>query len=129
MRCPICQGAPVKGFSWQAPHVRVLKCASCGHLYAADPAPGQGMQPMPDPVAAHREHDEQNQRLVRRWLRDGFMLPGARVLDVGAGIGHVAGTVRDCVPGAHIYCLEPEPRACSRGSNLKDSRSSSLSRK
>lgn len=113
MRCAICNGAPAEGFSWQAPHVRVLKCASCGHLYAANPAPGQGMQPMPDPADARREFGELDLRLVRRLLRDGFLFPGVRIVDVGAGIGRVAAAVRDAVSGAQIYCLEPESRASS----------------
>lgn len=113
MNCAVCQSGPDEQFAWQAPHVLVLKCSGCGHLFAKYPAPGQGIQPMPDPIAEHRVHDEQNRRLVRRWMRDGFLYRGARVLDVGAGIGHVSQALRNGAPDAHVLCMEPEPRAAS----------------
>lgn len=113
MNCPICQSVPDREFRWQAPYVTVIRCSGCGHLFAEDPAPGQGMPPVPDIAAEYQVHAEQNRRLVRRWRRDGFLYPGARVLDVGAGIGHVAQAIRDSLSDARIYCLEPEPGAAA----------------
>jgi cyclopropane fatty-acyl-phospholipid synthase-like methyltransferase len=44
--------------------------------------------------------------LARYWKRVGFVREGNRVLDVGAGCGHIAGTIAREL-GARIDCIEP----------------------
>ena len=107
--CPVCQGSPA-GKPWTAPYASVLQCSNCSHLYAASPATGQGMPPMPDTQAELRLRSDQDRRLVRRWIDDGFVFPEVRVLDIGAGTGRLSQAILDQVP-ARISCLEPEAQA------------------
>ncbi|MGH7089590.1 MAG: class I SAM-dependent methyltransferase, partial [Stellaceae bacterium] len=109
MTCPICGAAAVERF--RSAFVSVLKCGGCSHLYAEHPAPGQGVQALGDPECARREFDERNRRLVRYWRRHGFLADGARVLDIGAGAGHVVEAIAAQLPAARIACVEADPGA------------------
>jgi SAM-dependent methyltransferase len=111
MKCPICESDPVERF--HSRYVQILKCGNCGHLYAENPAPDQGVQAMPDPKAAAREFGERNRRLVRRWRRDRFLSPGSRVLDIGSGAGHIVEAIRQEIPQTRIVCVESDPRGAA----------------
>jgi SAM-dependent methyltransferase len=104
--CPICGGASRTAFASQ--YVEVVKCdaADCGHLFAADVADDHGVQSGRDEYSP--AFDRRNSRLIRYWKSQGFILPTSRVLDVGAGLGHVASAVRQSLTTGTVSCVEPD---------------------
>jgi SAM-dependent methyltransferase len=109
--CPICAAAPVFGF--KGIHLYALKCGNenCGHVYAVSPSPKQGVQQHFDPEGECQQFHLRNIGLVMYFRRVGFLLPTSRVLDVGAGAGHVAIATRDAMPSIEITCVEADPAA------------------
>jgi cyclopropane fatty-acyl-phospholipid synthase-like methyltransferase len=49
---------------------------------------------------------ERNERLVAFWEERQLVTGGSRILDVGAGTGHLARSVRRRLPGIDIHCVE-----------------------
>ena len=82
MNCPICSAAPAETFP--ARYVTALKCSGCGHIYAQDPATTQGVMLLPDPDEMLKEFAARNARLIKFWLRSGFIKANSAVLDFGA---------------------------------------------
>ncbi len=50
--------------------------------------------------------EERNERLIAFWQRRGFVSRGSRILDVGAGTGHLGRSLRARLPQASITCIE-----------------------
>jgi SAM-dependent methyltransferase len=109
--CPICKASPAFGF--KGIHQDALKCSGddCGHVYAVSPSPMQGVQQHFDPEGECRQFRLRNISLVNYFLRMSFLLPTRRVLDVGAGAGHVAIAIREAMPSIEITCVEADPAA------------------
>jgi 2-polyprenyl-3-methyl-5-hydroxy-6-metoxy-1,4-benzoquinol methylase len=109
--CPICTAAAL--FEFEAKHLKALKCSErrCGHIYAASAIPMQGVQQHYDPDEECRKYAQRNVRLVAFLGRIQFLKANSRILDVGAGAGHVAMAVRAAFPRANITCLEADPSA------------------
>lgn len=109
--CPICGAAPIFGF--KGIHLYALKCGdeNCGHVYAVSPSPMQGVQQHFDPEGECRQFRSRNIELVMYLRRSEFLRPASRVLDVGAGAGHVAIATRDALPSIEITCVEADPAA------------------
>jgi 2-polyprenyl-3-methyl-5-hydroxy-6-metoxy-1,4-benzoquinol methylase len=70
---------------------------------------------MPDPNAAYRRYNERNKRLARRLSL--LRAYADRVLDVGAGAGHVAESIRDELR-ATVVCVEADLVAVKRLTQL-----------
>ena len=104
MNCPICSAAPAETFP--ARYVTALKCSGCGHIYAQDPATTQGVMLLPDPDEMLKEFAARNARLIKFWLRSGFIKANSAVLDFGAGSGHILRSLKQLVPSAQISCIE-----------------------
>jgi 2-polyprenyl-3-methyl-5-hydroxy-6-metoxy-1,4-benzoquinol methylase len=49
---------------------------------------------------------ERNERLIAFWEDRRFVTGGSKLLDVGAGTGHLARSVRRRLPGIDIHCVE-----------------------
>lgn len=105
-RCPICEGAPSGSFD--SKFLKVLKCGNgdCGHLYAAAAPPQFGVQQQLDPAAKQARYMERNSRLVRYWSRAGLLNGNSKVLDFGAGSGHISMALRDVLGVDRITCVE-----------------------
>ena len=56
--------------------------------------------------AAESMYAERNERLVAFWEDRRFVTGSSRLLDVGAGSGHLARSVRRRLPGIEIFCVE-----------------------
>jgi 2-polyprenyl-3-methyl-5-hydroxy-6-metoxy-1,4-benzoquinol methylase len=111
MDCPICGGAEKERF--RVKYVNAAKCAQCGHLFAVDVASDHGVQEFADPDRMLAQYGARNQKLVARWGRDGFIAAGNRVLDFGAGSGHVLRSLVAAIPGLDIHCVEAGPEAAA----------------
>jgi SAM-dependent methyltransferase len=110
-RCPICGATPL--FAFEAKYVQVLKCSEpdCGHIYAASSKPLHGIQQHIDPEEECRKYAHRNVGLVAFLARVKFINPKSRILDVGAGVGHVAMAIRNAFPNTRITCVEADPDA------------------
>ena len=104
--CPVC-AAPSDG-AYQTRYVHVRKCRSphCGHLFAVGTGPRHGVMHETDSDDVARLYQQRNRGLVAFWRRRGFLCQCSRVLDVGAGTGHVAQSVRALLPDVRISCIE-----------------------
>jgi SAM-dependent methyltransferase len=105
-RCPICGSAGGRVF--RSRHVEVCGCSSplCRHLFATDVSAAHGtMHDLESDVAADG-FEERNQRLIRFWESRGFVHATSRLLDVGAGNGHIARSLRARFPRASVCCIE-----------------------
>jgi len=93
---------------FQTPHHRVARCQrrACGHLFAVDTKPGQGvMHEGSVPGTDYGVYRKRDAVLVKYWLRKGFLRDGCRLLDVGSGSGHILAAVREQVD-VEIHAVE-----------------------
>lgn len=111
MQCMICGGGAK--FAFRSPYVQVAKCGdpACGHLFAMSAAPDDGVQSHPDPAGEEARYALRNRRLVEFFAAEGFLAERSRVLDVGAGSGHVSQAIADAFPNAAIACIEADTDA------------------
>src|ERR1019366_10238190 len=88
--CPICGAAPL--FAFEAKHLSAFKCSErdCGHIYATSAIPLQGAQKHFDPDAECRKYAQRDIGLVAFLVRINFLNADSRILDFGAGLGHLA---------------------------------------
>jgi hypothetical protein len=107
--CPICGGEPVEKF--RAKHRDVLVCGGCTHLYAADALSGVGTQPM-HPTTDLDRFRIRNSKLFKFWRDVGFLRDRMKVLDFGAGIGHIDIQLRAEMPSLAIDCVETNEDSC-----------------
>jgi cyclopropane fatty-acyl-phospholipid synthase-like methyltransferase len=59
-----------------------------------------------DTEAEESIYAERNERLVAFWEDKGFVTGTSRLLDVGAGTGHLVRSVKNRIPGIEIHCIE-----------------------
>lgn len=113
MECPICSGEPGEQFT--AKYVDAVKCSKCGHIYASNVPEDHGVQESADPEARLRQYGARNVRLISRWQRDGFISRGSRILDFGAGTGHVLRSLVAEAPDFEldIHCVEADSKAAA----------------
>jgi len=111
MKCPICLSKPNEHFS--AKYVEVAKCGKCGHNYAFNVPKDHGVQETSDPDVHFAKYGARNQRLIARWVRDCLISKGYRVLDFGAGTGHILRSLVAQVPDLEldIHCIEADKQA------------------
>jgi SAM-dependent methyltransferase len=114
--CPICGAAGKKCFETRYAEIDQCRDVDCSHLFADNPKLDAGVH----------EHDtidvsiykRRNEAFIKKLLRDGYIKDGYRVLDIGAGVGHIASELKRQAPGVDITCVEAAPmsvahlRAC-----------------
>lgn len=112
--CPVCTSAVLDTFKTN--FVTVGKCANrdCGHLFAIDTPAGYGVQQIPDADALYERYKERNADLIRFFHDRGFLDNGVKLLDVGAGSGHILRSIRDLSPSTEITCVEADPESARR---------------
>jgi cyclopropane fatty-acyl-phospholipid synthase-like methyltransferase len=59
-----------------------------------------------DTDAEESIYAERNERLVALWEDRGFVTGTSKLLDVGAGTGHLVRSVKSRIPGIEIHCVE-----------------------
>jgi SAM-dependent methyltransferase len=104
--CPVCSGETAHLFT--SPYVPVWRCtnSACGHLFAAGAAPDRGVMEPLEEEASSSDFRSRDERLVGRWTECGWLFDGARVLDVGAGTGHIDEAIRDAASPCAVVCVE-----------------------
>lgn len=104
--CPIC--ASHSHWSFDSRFVTVHQCenAQCGHLFAVDVDSNHGVMHATQTEAMESTYAERNERLVTFWEDRRFVTRGSRLLDVGAGSGHLARSLKERLPGIEILCVE-----------------------
>lgn len=109
--CPICLSATDHAFDSR--YVAVSQCRNdlCRHLFVAEPPRGAGVQAHSAADVERRIWAERDHRLVRYLVGRGFLGPSSRVLDFGAGAGHLASAVESVLPCAEVVCIEADPEA------------------
>ena len=114
MDCPVCGAAAADAF--KARHVRVAKCvgADCGHLFASDAAPHQGVEDHYDLDGPLAQFEARNARLIGMFVRRGALGANTRVLDFGAGAGHILRSLHAAHPAADITFIEANPDVAER---------------
>lgn len=114
MTCPVCGAMPGDGF--RAAHVMALKCAhpACGHIYAKDPAPDQGVEGPNDPDVWLAKYAARNAKLIQFWHERGVIGSTTRVLDFGAGTGHILRSVKEAFPQTKITFVEANDLAADQ---------------
>jgi len=63
--------------------------------------------------AEHAMYAERNERLIAFWEDRRFVTANSKILDVGAGTGHLARSLRKRLPGISMHCVE-------EGESLRD---------
>lgn len=109
MNCPICASPARETFP--AKHVTAAKCENdaCGHLWAVDVPSDHGLQVMGNAGDRLPLYRERNRDIVSLFRRRGFIRPNMRVLDMGAGSGHLSQTIRDAFSPIEVVAVEGEP--------------------
>jgi 2-polyprenyl-3-methyl-5-hydroxy-6-metoxy-1,4-benzoquinol methylase len=104
--CPICSSRG--NWSFDSRFVEVHRCENqeCTHLFAVDVDSNHGVMNDVDADAERSMYAERNERLVAFWEGKAFVTGGSRLLDVGAGTGHLARSVKSRIPGIEIHCIE-----------------------
>jgi 2-polyprenyl-3-methyl-5-hydroxy-6-metoxy-1,4-benzoquinol methylase len=104
--CPICSSRG--NWSFDSRFVEVHRCENhqCTHLFAMGVDSNHGVMNDVDTDAEESIYAERNERLVTFWEDRDFVAWASRLLDVGAGTGHLARSVRSRVPGVEIHCIE-----------------------
>jgi SAM-dependent methyltransferase len=106
--CPVCGSNGEDAF--RSHHAAITKCTNpaCGHLYVADAAVGAGVEPYVDPDVELEKYAVRDSRLVRYLAKHGFLHRSSRVLDFGAGTGHVAKAVEEFTNDGYVVCVEAD---------------------
>jgi SAM-dependent methyltransferase len=106
--CPVCSAEA--RFAFDSPYVPVSQCTNdqCRHLFVAEPPAGAGVQAHVAPDVERRTWSERNRRLVGFLTARGLLFPTCRVLDFGAGAGHLAAAVQEALPAADVLCIEAD---------------------
>ncbi len=104
--CPICSARG--SWSFDSRYVGVHRCENpeCAHLFAVDVDSNHGVMNDVGTGVEESMYGERNERLVGFWKDEGFVTRTSRLLDVGAGTGHLARSVTSRFPDIEIHCVE-----------------------
>jgi 2-polyprenyl-3-methyl-5-hydroxy-6-metoxy-1,4-benzoquinol methylase len=106
LACPIC--ASPGHWSFDSNYVEVHRCESeeCAHLFAVGVDSKHGVMHEVGTQDEESIFTERNERLIAFWKERKFVTAGAKLLDVGAGTGHLARSLRSLAPEVDIHCVE-----------------------
>jgi len=112
--CPICSSRG--NWLFDSQFVEVHRCENhlCTHLFAVDVDSNHGVMNDVDTDAEESIYAERNERLVAFWEDEGFLAETSRLLDVGAGTGHLTQSIKSRIPGTEIHCVEESEALRSR---------------
>ena len=112
--CPICSSAASPAFKSDFASIWQCQNRQCGHLFAPDVEDNQGVMEDATPESRATNFQKRNERLISSWKRRGWIRQDSRVLDFGAGVGHIDDSMRALLPDADLTCMEAsEPLAQS----------------
>jgi len=104
--CPIC--ASRTHWAFDSRFVAVHRCENeaCSHLFAVGVDADHGLMQAAAGDAIASLYEERNERLIDFWERRRFVTGSSRLLDVGAGTGHLSRSLRKRHPAIEILCVE-----------------------
>ncbi len=104
--CPIC--ASPGHWCFDSRFVKVHRCENkqCTHLFATGVDPNHGVMHAVDTDSKESLYAERNERLVAFWEDRRFVTGDSRILDVGAGTGHLTRSMKKRLPRSDIHCVE-----------------------
>jgi 2-polyprenyl-3-methyl-5-hydroxy-6-metoxy-1,4-benzoquinol methylase len=104
--CPIC--ASPGRWSFNSRFVEVHRCENeqCTHLFAIGVDSGHGVMDEVDTNFEESMYAERNERLVDFWEERQLVTGGSKILDVGAGTGHLAHSLRRRFPEIDMHCVK-----------------------
>lgn len=109
--CPVCNA--IASFDFDTRFIRVAQCsnAGCRHRFALFPAENQGIHE--HDVDNFQKYSDRNISFARYLMRNEIVTNGARILDVGAGLGHISNELKKQVRNIEITCVEAAPSSIS----------------
>ena len=104
--CPVCGSDGELAF--HSKYAAITKCIdpACGHLYVADAAVDAGVEPYVEPDVEVEKFAVRNSRLVAYLAKNGFLDRSSRVVDFGAGAGHLAQAVKEFTTDGYVACVD-----------------------
>jgi len=104
--CPICASRARWAFDSRFVSVHRCEDAKCSHLFAVDVGSDHGLMHVQDSDAVVSMYAERNERLIDFWEHRRFATGSSKLLDVGAGTGHLARSLKQRLPGIEMLCVE-----------------------
>jgi SAM-dependent methyltransferase len=107
--CPICSSPG--GGNFRTRFVEAAKCSNlqCGHIFSVGTPPGYGVQQIPHRDELFHQYRERNIDLIHFLRKRNFIRDGARLLDIGAGSGHILRSLKELHPASNVTCVEADP--------------------
>jgi SAM-dependent methyltransferase len=104
--CPICAAPGHRSFESCFVEVHQCENAQCAHLFAIGVGAQHGVMHALGADFEESAYAERNERLVAFWQDRRFVSGNSKLLDVGAGTGHLARSLRTRLPAIDIHCVE-----------------------
>lgn len=111
--CPIC--GSTSSFEFASKYVDIAQCQNmeCMHLFATNAEEEHGVMLAVDFEESFKLYHQRNERLIGFLVARGILEESSKILDFGAGTGHILRTLRERFPGLDISCYEPNQECCS----------------
>jgi len=104
--CPICASPGHWAFDSRFVEVQRCKNEQCAHLFAIGVDSNHGVMDEVDADTEASIYAARNDRLIAFWEERQFVTEDSRILDVGAGTGHLTRSVRKRLPEIDMHCVE-----------------------
>jgi len=104
--CPICASRAQWAFDSRFVAVHRCEDEACSHLFAVGVEADHGLMDAAASDGIASLYAERNERLIDFWERRRFVTGSSKLLDVGAGTGHLARSLRKRHPAIEIRCVE-----------------------
>ena len=105
--CPICNSDSM--YTFDSNYIKVNRCKNgdCGHLFAIDSLPFQGVHRFEnDATQDFSVYQERNYHLIEYLKENGIIKSGDKILDFGAGTGHILKSMADSHLNLQITAVE-----------------------
>jgi SAM-dependent methyltransferase len=104
--CPICAAPGHRSFDSRFVEVHRCENEQCAHLFAIGVDANHGVMHELGTDLEESIYAERNDHLVAFWEDRQFVTGDSKILDVGAGTGHLTRSLRGRLPEIDIHCVE-----------------------
>ena len=105
--CSICSSKST--YAFDSNYTKVHRCTNkyCGHLFAVDSLPFQGVHHFEnDSAQDFSVYEERNDHLIEYFKKHGIIKSGDKILDFGAGSGHILKSMANSDLNLQITAVE-----------------------